>query len=174
MKFNSFQYEENLVIPETLQQNTRDTLKFRQSETIRQSVIFLGPCLWLWCLLICIKKAHFRVWVKKQNRSNIFLLCSSQFVYVRGRWCRSLVLLRSIPCPHCTAQPPLAHFSLCPYRSHAVCLPCVSRLLLKSWLSLELPVFPRMGKVHKNHLKSHKKYGWGTYGKNHLWDGIRN
>ena len=83
-------YEENLVIPETVSTSAKYP-RHPQIPTIRDTltVIFLGPYLWLWCLLICIKKAHFRVWVKKQNRSKIFLLCSSQFVYVRGRWYRS-------------------------------------------------------------------------------------
>ena len=92
------EYEENLVIPETVSTSAKYP-RHPQIPTIRDTltVIFLGPYLWLWCPLICIKKAHFRVWVKKQNRSKIFLLCSSRFVYVRGRWHRSCG-------PHCSAS----------------------------------------------------------------------
>ena len=101
-------YEENLVIPETVSTSAKYP-RHPQISTIRDTlnVIFLGPYLWLWCLLICIKKAHFRVWVKKQNRSKIFLLCSSRFVYVRGRWyrsCGSLAPLHPFSALHSTAS----------------------------------------------------------------------
>ena len=101
-------YEENLVIPETVSTSAKYP-RHPQIPTIRDTltVIFLGPYLWLWCLLICIKKAHFRVWVKKQNRSKILLLCSSQFVYVRGRWyrsCGSLAPLHPLSALHSTAS----------------------------------------------------------------------
>ena len=101
-------YEEKLVIPETVSSSAKYP-RHPQIPTIRDTltVIFLGPYLWLWCLLICIKKAHFCVWVKKQNRSKIFLLCSSRFVYVRGRWyrsCGSLAPLHALSVLHSTAS----------------------------------------------------------------------